>query len=117
LALARYVIDGNAPGVTAPKAFKQRNAVDSAQPDSVVISAGHPLTDRILSFLQRAIDFRPPLPVPQDPPSGADDFINEFIGGVLRPWVRSTLSQVVRLLETLFTVTHWAAYLSITHSS
>jgi hypothetical protein len=84
------VIDGNALGMTASEGFKRRKPVDTAQPDSVVISIGYPLTDSVYSFSQRAIDFRPPLPVPQDPPSGADAFI-EFIDHVLRPWVRSTV--------------------------
>lgn len=74
--------------MTAAEGFKRRKPVDSAQPDSIVVSVGYPLTDSVYSFSQRAIDFRPPLPVPQDPPSGADDFIT-FIDNVLRPWVRS----------------------------
>ncbi|KAG7286897.1 hypothetical protein NEMBOFW57_006396 [Staphylotrichum longicolle] len=87
-ALTMYVIDGNALGMTAAEGFKRRKPVDSAQPDSIVVSVGYPLTDSVYSFSQRAIDFRPPMPVPQDPPSGADDFIT-FIDNVLRPWVRS----------------------------
>jgi hypothetical protein len=84
------VVDGNALGMTASEGFKRRKPVDTAQPDSVVVSIGYPLTDSVYDFSQRGIDFRPPLPVPQDPPSGADDFI-QFIDGVLRPWVRSTV--------------------------
>lgn len=90
----RYVLDGNALGMTATEAFKRRLPVEPAQPDSVVISIGYPLTDSVYSD-QRAIDFRPPLPEgsepnPEDPPSGADDFI-VFIEDVLRPWVRDSL--------------------------
>lgn len=76
--------------MTASEGFKRRKPVDPTQPDSIVVSIGYPLTDSVYSFTRRSIDFRPPLPEPQDPPSGADDFI-EFIDDVLRPWVRSTV--------------------------
>lgn len=76
--------------MTASEAFKRRKPVDSAQPDSVVVSIGYPLTDSVYGFTGRSIDFRPPLPEPQNPPSGADEFI-AFIDGVLRPWVQSTV--------------------------
>lgn len=76
--------------MTAAEGFKRRKPVDSAQPDSVVVSIGYPLTDSVYDFTRRFIDFRPPLPVPQDPPSGADNLI-KFINDVLRPWVRSTV--------------------------
>ncbi|GAB1316776.1 Alpha/Beta hydrolase protein [Madurella fahalii] len=89
-ALTMYVIDGNALGMTASEGFKRRKPVDPPQPDSVVVSIGYPLTDSVYDFTRRSIDFRPPLPEPQDPPSGADDFI-DFLDGVLRPWVRSTV--------------------------
>lgn len=88
------MLDGNALGMTATEAFKRRLPVEATQPDSVVASIGYPLTDDIYSD-QRAIDFRPPLPEgsepdPEDPPSGADDFI-VFIDEVLRPFVRESL--------------------------
>ncbi|KAK3392760.1 Alpha/Beta hydrolase protein [Podospora didyma] len=89
-ALAMYVIDGNALGMTASEAFKRRGAVEPTQPDGIVVSIGYPLTDAVYSFTRRDVDFRPPLPAPQTPPSGADDFI-EFIDGAVRPWVRSNL--------------------------
>lgn len=76
--------------MTATEDLRRRKAVEPAQPDSVMVSIGYPLTDAVYSFTQRAVDFRPPLPVPQDPPSGADSFL-DFIKDVLRPWVRSTV--------------------------
>ena len=76
--------------MSAAEGFKRRKPVDSAQPDSVVVSVGYPLTDNVYAFPRRFIDFRPPLPVPQEYPSGADDMI-EFLDDVVRPWVRSTV--------------------------
>ncbi|KAK3365438.1 Alpha/Beta hydrolase protein [Podospora didyma] len=75
----KYVIDGNALGMTASEAFKRRGAVEPTQPDGIVVSIGYPLTDAVYSFTRR-----------DTPPSGADDFI-EFIDGAVRPWVRSNL--------------------------
>jgi predicted alpha/beta superfamily hydrolase len=78
--------------MTASEAFKRRKPVESTQPDAIVVSIGYPLVDTVYSP-QRAIDFQPPFPEgsgPQDPPSGANDFI-EFIDQVLRPFVQSTL--------------------------
>ncbi|SPO04353.1 related to hydrolase of the alpha/beta superfamily [Cephalotrichum gorgonifer] len=93
-ALAMYVLDGNALGMTAAEALKRRGPVEFAQPDTVVVAIGYPLTDTVYSP-QRNIDFRPPLPKgsepnPDDPPSGAEDFI-VFLEDVLRPFVRDTL--------------------------
>ncbi|PKS11276.1 hypothetical protein jhhlp_003038 [Lomentospora prolificans] len=93
-ALAMYVLDGNALGMTASEAWKRRGPVEFAQPDAVVVSVGYPLTDSVYSS-QRTIDFRPPLPEgtepnPGDPPSGADEFI-DFLDDVLRPFIRSTV--------------------------
>ncbi|KAL2262400.1 hypothetical protein VTK26DRAFT_1449 [Humicola hyalothermophila] len=88
--LTMYVLDGNALGMSAAESFKRRKPVDSAQPDSVVVSVGYPLTDNVYAFPRRFIDFRPPLPVPQEYPSNADDLI-EFLDDVVRPWVRSTV--------------------------
>ena len=86
-ALTMYVLDGNALGLTAHEAFFRRKPVDSSQPDSIVVSIGYPLSDSVYDLARRASDFRPPLPTPQTPPSGADAFL-EFIDGALRPWVR-----------------------------
>ena len=83
--------------MTASEAFKRRKPVEPAQPDSIVINIGYPLTDAVYSP-QRSIDFQPPLPngsEPQVPPSGANDFI-DFIDKVLRPFVHSTLFPNVR---------------------
>ncbi|KAK4185709.1 Alpha/Beta hydrolase protein [Podospora australis] len=89
-ALSMYVIDGNALGLTAAEAFKRRQPVSFNQPDSLVVSIGYPLSDSVYDLAQRAIDFRPPLPTPQMPPSGADDFI-AFIDGSLRPWIKTSV--------------------------
>ena len=89
-ALAMYVIDGNALGMTGSEGVKRRKPVDSAQPDTVVVSIGYPLSDSVYDLARRAVDFRPPLPEPQTPPSGADAFL-DFIDGALRPWVRKTV--------------------------
>lgn len=80
--------------MTATEAFKRRLPVEATQPDSVVVSIGYPLTEDVYSD-QRTIDFRPPLPEgsepnPEDPPSGADDFI-VFIEEVLRPFIQESV--------------------------
>ncbi|KAK3377263.1 Alpha/Beta hydrolase protein [Lasiosphaeria ovina] len=92
-ALTMYVLDGNAMGMTAAEGFKRRQPVAFGQPDSVVVSIGYPLTDSVYSFAHRFIDYKPPLPSPENPqgtPSGADAFI-EFVDGALRPFVRNTI--------------------------
>ena len=86
-AITMYVLDGNAYGTTAAEAVKRHIPPAASQPDRLVVSIGYPLTDAVYSLSQRAIDFSPPLPTPQTPPSGADDFL-DFIGETLRPWVR-----------------------------
>lgn len=93
--LTVYVTDGNALALTAAENLKRRKPVDSAQPDTVVVSIGYPLTDRVYDIPRRGYDFRPPYPTdllgPEpsgNPRSGADEFI-EFIDGTLRPWVRN----------------------------
>jgi predicted alpha/beta superfamily hydrolase len=84
--------------MTATEAWRRRRPVEPAQPDSIIVSIGYPLTNSVYSP-QRGIDFQPPAPdhpVPPgpdgtpNPPSGADDFI-VFIDQVLRPFIRSTL--------------------------
>ena len=94
-ALTMYVLDGNALGLTAHEAFFRRKPVDSSQPDSIVVSIGYPLSDSVYDLARRASDFRPPLPTPQTPPSGADAFL-EFIDGALRPWVRHDVAVAMR---------------------
>lgn len=87
----RYVLDGNALGMSATEAWRRRDAVETNQPDYIVVSIGYPVTDSVYGA-QRSIDFQPVTPG-EDPPSvpgvreGADDFI-EFIEGTLRPFVR-----------------------------
>ncbi|KAK4670053.1 uncharacterized protein QC763_208330 [Podospora pseudopauciseta] len=92
-ALTMYVTDGNAHGLTAAENFKRRKGVDSAQPDSIVVTIGYPLSNHVYDLTRRFVDLRPPLPddPASDPPlSGADDFI-AFINGTLRPWVQHTI--------------------------
>jgi len=86
-ALTMYVLDGNALGLTAHEAFFRRKPVDSSQPDSIVVTIGYSLTDSVYDLVRRTSDFRPPLPEPQTPPSGADAFL-DFIGTALKPWVK-----------------------------
>jgi hypothetical protein len=89
-ALTMYVLDGNALGTTAAEAFKRRPPPAPSHPDGLVVSIGYPLTDSVYAISQRAIDFSPPLPPPQTPPSGADDFL-AFISETVRPWVRKSV--------------------------
>jgi predicted alpha/beta superfamily hydrolase len=93
----RYVLDGNALGLTGTEAFRRRRPVESAQPDTIVVSIGYSdlIADSPYS-LHRGYDFQPPVcdtctPAPAPGvPSNADNFI-EFIDDVLRPWVRNTI--------------------------
>jgi predicted alpha/beta superfamily hydrolase len=92
----RYVLDGNALGLTATEAFRRRRPVEFAQPDTIVVSIGYPdtLPDSPYSA-KRSYDYQPPVCATCAPaaqpgvPSNADNFI-EFIDDVLRPWVRDT---------------------------
>ncbi|KAK3335224.1 Alpha/Beta hydrolase protein [Cercophora scortea] len=84
-ALTMYALDGNALGMTASDAFKRRKAVEPAQPDSVVVSIGYPLTNSVYAWEQRTVDF-----VPKTTQSGVTDFL-AFITDALRPWVRTTV--------------------------
>lgn len=87
----RYVLDGNALGMTATESWRRRDAVETDQPDYIVVSIGYPVADSAYGA-QRSIDFQPVTPG-EDPPAvpgvreGADDFI-AFIEGALRPFVR-----------------------------
>lgn len=92
----RYVLDGNALGMTATEAFRRRRPVEFAQPDTIVVSIGYPDTIPDSPYsLKRGYDFQPPVcptcaPAPQPGvPSNADNFI-KFIDTVLRPWVQNT---------------------------
>ncbi|KAK0742716.1 Alpha/Beta hydrolase protein [Schizothecium vesticola] len=81
-----YVLDGNAFATTASEFLKRRKPVDPAQPDSLVVGIGYPLTDSVYALTQRAIDFG--APIPGSPvPFGAPAFL-DFIDLHLRPWVR-----------------------------
>jgi hypothetical protein len=95
--LDRYVLDGNALGMTATEAFRRRRPVEFNMPDSIIVSIGYPetLSDSPYSR-QRSSDYQPPVcdncTVPAVPgvPSNADSFI-DFIDTALRPWVRDTI--------------------------
>lgn len=88
-ALSLYILDGNAFAQTAVEVLKRRKPVDPAQPDTLVVGIGYPLTDSVYALTQRAIDFG--APIPGEPvPFGADAFV-DFIDGTLRPWVRKTV--------------------------
>lgn len=77
--------------MTATEAWRRRDAVETGQPDYIVVSIGYPVADSAYGA-QRSIDFQPVTPG-EDPPAvpgvreGADDFI-AFIEGALRPFVR-----------------------------
>ncbi|CCC06337.1 hypothetical protein SMACR_00552 [Sordaria macrospora] len=111
-ALAMYLLDGNALGMTASEAFKRRNEVEFAQPDSVVVSIGYPLTDTVYGLTQRAVDFRPPIPSPENITAGADDFI-EFIDEVLRPWVHDTVFPSVEFTREALYGHSWGGIFTI----
>lgn len=91
----RYVLDGNALGLTATEAFRRRRPVEFGQPDTIVVSIGYPDTipdspysnKRSYDYQPPVCDTCPPAPAP-GVPSNADNFI-EFIDDVLRPWVRN----------------------------
>jgi predicted alpha/beta superfamily hydrolase len=93
---ARYVLDGNALGMSATENFRRRRPVEVTQPDTIVVSIGYPDTIPDSPYsLNRGYDFQPPVcanctPAPAPGvPSNADNFIL-FIDDVLRPWVKDT---------------------------
>lgn len=92
---ARYILDGNALGLTATEAFRRRRPVEFNMPDCIVVSIGYPETIEDSPYsTQRSYDYQPPVcddcPLPAVPgvPSNADNFIT-FIDTALRPWVRN----------------------------
>lgn len=85
-ATIRYVLDGNAMGMTAAEAWKRRQGLSFGQPAGVVVSIGYPLTDTVYDFTNRFIDYRPP----QEQPSRADVLL-EFIELSLRPWLHDSI--------------------------
>lgn len=83
--------------MTGTEAWRRRDPVEAAQPDSIVVSIGYPIADSVYGA-QRSIDFQPVTPGEEPPPvpgvrEGADDFI-EFIDGTLRPFVYSEFPNV-----------------------
>lgn len=94
---ARYVLDGNALGMTATDAWRRRRPVEFNQPDSIVVSIGYPETIEDSPYTeQRSYDYQPPVcadcppAVQPNVPSNADNFIH-FIDTALRPWVRESV--------------------------
>jgi pimeloyl-ACP methyl ester carboxylesterase len=90
----RYVLDGNALGLTATEGFRRRRPVEFNMPDSIIVSIGYPETIPDSPYSQqRSYDFQPPvcdnctLPIVPGVPSNADNFI-DFIESALQPWVR-----------------------------
>ena len=86
----RYVLDGNAMGMTAAEGFKRRKPVSFGQPDAIVVSIGYPLADSVYDMVNRFIDYMPPFTGDQGSPSGANTFL-DFIDEDLRPWLRETV--------------------------
>lgn len=91
----RYVLDGNALGMTATEAWRRRRPVEFNQPDSIVVSLGYPnLIEDSPYSTGRSYDYQPPVcanctpPAAPGVPSNADNFIT-FIDDVLKPWVHS----------------------------
>jgi predicted alpha/beta superfamily hydrolase len=92
----RYVLDGNALGLTATEAFRRRRPVEFNMPDCIVVSIGYPETDPDSPYSpQRRNDLQPPVcnnctpPAFPGVPSNADGLIS-FIDTALRPWVRGS---------------------------
>ncbi|KZM23177.1 hypothetical protein ST47_g5866 [Ascochyta rabiei] len=92
--LLRYILDGNALGLTATEAVRRRRPVEFAQPDSIIVSIGYPTTISDSPYsTSRYADMQPPVcsncPLPSVPgvPSNADGLI-AFIDTALRPWVQ-----------------------------
>ncbi|KAK9783438.1 putative Alpha/Beta hydrolase protein [Seiridium cardinale] len=93
----KYVLDGNAPGMSATEAWRRRDAFDLVQPDYIVVSIGYPISDSVYGS-QRSIDYQP-MTLGEDPPAvpdvreGSDDFIY-FLEHSLKPFVNSQISNV-----------------------
>lgn len=93
----RYVLDGNALGLTATEALRRRRPVEFNMPDCIVVSIGYPQTIEDSPYsTHRSYDYQPPVcddcPLPAVPgvSSNADNFI-DFIDTALRPWIRNTI--------------------------
>lgn len=104
----RFVLDGNALGMTATEAWRRRDAVEPAQPGCVVVGIGYPVAGSAYGA-QRGVDFQPVTPGEAPPAApgapapreGSDDFI-AFIEGSLRPFVRSAFPRVRFGREALY---------------
>lgn len=93
----RYVLDGNAQGLSATEAIRRRRPVEFNQPDTIIVSVGYPITIEDSPYsASRYSDLQPPVcpscPAPEQPgvPSNADELI-AFLDTVLRPWVQSSI--------------------------
>lgn len=92
--MSRYVLDGNAQGLSATEAIRRRRPVEFNQPDTVIVSIGYPTTIEDSPYsASRYSDLQPPVcpicPAPTQPgvPSNADGLI-AFIDTALRPWLQ-----------------------------
>jgi hypothetical protein len=95
----RYVLDGNALGLTATEAIRRRRPVEFNQPDTIIVSLGYPADTLIPDSpysTHRSYDYQPPVcatcpPAPAPGvPSNADNFI-QILDTVIRPWVKNTV--------------------------
>lgn len=97
----RYILDGNAQGLSATEAIRRRRPVDFNQPDTIIVSIGYPETIEDSPYsTSRYSDMQPPVcatcPTPTQPgvPSNADGLI-AFIDTALRPWIRNEIFKAV----------------------
>lgn len=91
--MSRYVLDGNAQGLSATEAIRRRRPVEFNQPDIIIVSIGYPsLIEDSPYSAARYSDLQPPVcpscPAPTQPGvvSNADGLI-AFIETALRPWI------------------------------
>lgn len=91
-ALAMYVLDGNAMGLTAAEALKRRAPISFGQPDTVLISIGYPLTNAVYDMVNRFSDYKPVFPnaPPTSFPPRADAFL-DFISLGVQPWLSTAV--------------------------
>ena len=82
--ISRYVLGGNAMGMTAAEGFKRRKLGAFDQPDSVVVSIGYALTDSVYDVPNRYIDYKLPFETFRGPAGGSEAFLY-FVDDALRP--------------------------------
>lgn len=93
----RYILDGNALGLTATEVIRRRRPVKSSQPDTIIVNIGYPETiPDSPGSSQRSYNMQPPVCRNCIPsvfpivPSNADNFI-EFIDFILKPWIQESV--------------------------